>query len=148
MKIEVMNKSMIEAYSKKCNIDSAIVISIYSHGNYMANIIKNNTNNIVGLLFLEFNDTDNKYSELGMKYRHARVIDVFVREHIAANDFDKIIVQCEAGQSRSAGVAAALMKYFNNDDTPIFNNPRYTPNMLCYRLTLEVLMEQENKSNC
>lgn len=147
MRIEVMNKNMVEAYSRKCNIDAAIVISIYSYHNKMANIIKNNTNNIVGLIFLEFNDTDSKDSDFSMQRRHACAIDIFVREHIAANDFDKIIVQCEAGQSRSAGVAAALMKYFNNDDTPIFNNPRYTPNMLCYRRTLEMLMEQENKSN-
>ena len=39
-------------------------------------------------------------------------------------------------------LAAALMKYFNGDDSPIFDNPQYCPNMRCYRMVLEALMEE------
>lgn len=51
------------------------------------------------------------------------------------------IVQCDDSISRSGG-AAALMKYFNGDDSPIFDNPQYYPNMRCYRMVLEALMEE------
>ena len=52
-------------------------------------------------------------------------------------------MHCEAGQSRSAGVAAAIMKYLYNNDTDIFNNRYYKPNMLCYRKVLNAFMECE-----
>ena len=142
MRIEVMSKSVIERYSGKCNEDAAIVVSIYSHNMDKAAIIESETNKIVDIIFLEFNDTDSRDDKFSMQSEQAKQLKEFIRVHLGDDNFDKIIVQCEAGQSRSAGVAAAIMKYFNNDDTPIFNNPRYTPNMLCYRKTLEELMNQ------
>lgn len=54
---------------------------------------------------------------------------------------ERIIVHCEAGISRSSGVAAAIMKYLNGDDMPIFGNGEYTPNMTCYRMVLNALNE-------
>jgi protein-tyrosine phosphatase len=47
---------------------------------------------------------------------------------------EAIIVNCEAGISRSAGVAAALAKFFYDDDKEIFK--KAIPNMYVYRLTL------------
>ena len=55
---------------------------------------------------------------------------------------DKLIVHCEAGVSRSAGVAAAIMKALYDDDRPVFNNPRYVPNMTCYRTVLNVFYSE------
>lgn len=49
---------------------------------------------------------------------------------------EHIIVHCTAGQSRSAGVAAALHKALNGTDEAIFKNRRYTPNMRAYRRVL------------
>jgi predicted protein tyrosine phosphatase len=49
---------------------------------------------------------------------------------------ERVIVHCTAGKSRSAAVAAALMKSIEGDDSPIFNNPRYKPNMRVYRMVL------------
>lgn len=54
---------------------------------------------------------------------------------------NKIIVHCAAGVSRSAGVAAAIGKYVNDDDNFIFKNKRYVPNMACYRTVLNAFME-------
>lgn len=56
----------------------------------------------------------------------------------------EIIVHCDAGISRSAGIAGAILKYLTGDDTQIFDNPYYHPNMWCYRKTLNALMN--NKS--
>lgn len=47
------------------------------------------------------------------------------------------IVHCEAGQSRSAGVAAALSKWINGEDWDYFLNPKYTPNSYCYQTILK-----------
>lgn len=59
----------------------------------------------------------------------------FVNQHI--NEVEQIIVHCGAGISRSAGVCAALMMIINGDDSAIFDNGQYCPNMHCYRLVLE-----------
>ena len=41
--------------------------------------------------------------------------------------------------SRKEGVAAALLKAYNGDDSCIFDSPRYHPNMHCYMTTLREL---------
>jgi hypothetical protein len=54
-------------------------------------------------------------------------------------------VHCGAGVSRSAGVAAALGKWLNNDDGFIFNNFSYCPNFTCYRLVLNEALGSINE---
>lgn len=50
-----------------------------------------------------------------------------------------IVCQCEAGISRSAGMAMAMMESFGQDSSVIWNNRRYFPNHWVYRLTLDAL---------
>ena len=50
------------------------------------------------------------------------------------NEVDLIVVHCEFGISRSAGVASALSLILNGTDQYYFDN--YIPNMLCYRKIL------------
>ena len=50
-----------------------------------------------------------------------------------------VIVHCDAGISRSAGIAAAILKHTTGDDSSIFVNGQYDPNLWCYRKTLEAL---------
>jgi len=52
-----------------------------------------------------------------------------------------IICQCEAGISRSAGIAGALSKILNNDDTVYFK--KFIPNRLVYRTILEKYYENK-----
>lgn len=66
------------------------------------------------------------------------------KKFVYAHNVNKIIVHCDAGISRSAGVAAALNKYFNGRDQFYFDN--YCPNMHVYRTLLNVLQE-ENKDD-
>lgn len=51
-----------------------------------------------------------------------------------------VIVHCDAGYSRSAGVGAAIMYALNSDDSAIFDSGLYHPNMWCYRKTLNAFM--------
>lgn len=68
-----------------------------------------------------------------------------IANHIFELKPETVMCHCDAGQSRSAGAAAAIEKFFEGDDshwypsgTP-YGPPEYTPNSLVYRLTLEAL---------
>lgn len=137
MDIIVKNKKAIEEYAMQEHNKTSIVISITSKNSSKAAIKSDNNNKIKDIQFVRFNDTDSKD---GIEDTDAYKIKQFILNHINDKDLDLIIVQCEAGQSRSAGVAAAIMKYLWNDDTKIFNNKLYKPNMLCYRKVLNALM--------
>lgn len=53
------------------------------------------------------------------------------------DDIGLIVVHCEAGISRSAGVAAALSKWINDDDMFFFET--YCPNNLVYNRVLHAI---------
>lgn len=142
MHIEVKNKADIERCSAWKNKDKSVVISIRSHDRDKANIIQTEENNIKELLFVEFDDVDSEIKG-GISQDNIENIAGFIRKTLDYGGIDKIIVQCEAGQSRSAGIAAAIMKYIWDDDTSIFLNKRYTPNMYCYRRLLKELMKED-----
>lgn len=57
-------------------------------------------------------------------------------------EINRLYVHCDAGISRSAGVAAAISKYFLGSDFKFFNC-HLTPNMLVYRRLLEGLHEYD-----
>ena len=139
MDLEVMSRRDFEKYSQQNHKITSIVVSISSVGEHRPTIADNPDNGILGVLSLNFNDTANPDpSAYGICWVQALQIAQFIKH--SKDMADKIIVHCGAGQSRSAGVAAAILKYYTGDDTPIYNNPRYTPNNLCYRNVLEALM--------
>ena len=53
-------------------------------------------------------------------------------------DIDLIVIHCEAGISRSAGVAGALSLIYNGSDEYYFK--KYLPNMFVYRKILNMYM--------
>lgn len=139
MKVVVLNQHFIEKTYKNIK-DDCVVISITST---TAKSIKANistTYNVKDILFLVFDDVCGKIDELELKLFNkdmAKQILDFVDKHS-----DKLIIcQCEAGISRSAGVAAALSKIYNGTDDFFFK--RYIPNNLVYKTILEL-----NYANC
>lgn len=98
----------------------------------------------VGIKRLSFHDIDdgeaggvdiNGEPYVAPDMQHAREIYSFVRWNIMA--LDELYIHCDAGISRSAGVAAALSKIFLDTDEEFFKAPYY-PNRLIYRMILEV----------
>lgn len=142
MEIIVKSQHDAEVYSMEEHSESSVIISIASCHMPSAMIIPCRLNGIKDVLFLNFNDTDCKDLTSGcINDEDAENIKEFIQKYVGDDSVDLIIVHCEAGRSRSAGVAAALMKYLWNDDSEIFDSSRYNPNMLCYRTVLNKLME-------
>ncbi|MBR1496099.1 MAG: metallophosphoesterase [Oscillospiraceae bacterium] len=61
--------------------------------------------------------------------------------YVLSHRNETLIVHCDAGISRSAGVAAAIGKCCNGDDRAFFRGGRYCPNMWCYRKTMAALSQ-------
>ena len=126
-------------YSPECVFD-CIIISITDVGSSPNHFNKENKY-IKDILPLQFDDVD--YGQKNcITYEDARMIIDFVSKW--TNKVNLVIVHCEAGISRSAGVCAGLMKIYNGDDFEIFDNPRYCPNMSCYRTILETYFGNYN----
>ena len=51
-------------------------------------------------------------------------------------DVDLIVINCEAGVSRSAGVGAAISKVLNGDDKDFFRY--FCPNIFIYRKVINI----------
>lgn len=134
MKVVVMSRREAVRYSFSPHSEESAVVSIGSiDENYDTSVYASPYNGICAVLPLRFDDEEG--GENCMVVEEAVQIETFVERHK-----DKmIIVHCDAGVSRSAGIAAALLKHYNGDDSEIFDNPRYVPNMLCYRTMLNVL---------
>jgi predicted protein tyrosine phosphatase len=124
-----------------------IHISVCSPGSDGA-ILPDNENRI-DVLRLCFHDIESSTDpkDLGMKFlkrygieprlfnaEDAQAIFDFLEKHKEA---ETIVVNCEAGISRSAGIAAAIAKVRNGDDEQYFK--RYHPNLLAYRTLLKKL---------
>jgi len=129
MKFIVANRDQMKHY--RCE-KQHLIISIKDPNTEDAQIAQRD--NCVGILYLAFHDLDRAYKDYKLfSKKDAKEILDFVTNPLIK--VDVIICQCEAGISRSAGVAGALSKIFNKDDTEIFKN--YLPNMLVYRTIME-----------
>ena len=157
MKYIVMSKKEAKNYTYKSHEDRSIIISISDSTDYSLNLKITKQNNIKSVLYLHFDDIDN-INGYEIKKDEGFVVDIhnccyelisdedaekivnFVNRH--KDSVDTIIVHCRAGISRSSGVCAAIMKYLEGNDSAIFDNPRYHPNMRCYRTVLNKFYEK------
>lgn len=120
-----------------------ILISITSPEEDHVKIPQNDHNR--GVLRLKFHDIE---SPIG-GYSHftssqAASIRAFIESD---HSTDTIVCQCEAGISRSAGVAAALTKYYGMNEKMIFNNGRWMPNLLVYKKCIEAFEIAQDESD-
>ena len=65
----------------------------------------------------------------------------------AKDDGLDIICQCEYGQSRSAGCAAAILEHFEHRGIDIFSDYRYYPNQLVYHKVFDALERCKGEKN-
>lgn len=145
MKIEIMSRERAIKHCYNRHTRPTVIISISDpNGSYHSAPFVHERTNIKAILRLCFSDADGpgrdvygkKVDVSGlMSDEDAEKVVRFVLRH---SDCD-LIIHCDAGISRSAGVGAAIIKVINGDDSPVFENGQYHPNMWCYRKTLEKL---------
>lgn len=129
MKFEIVPKHTLEKISSDL-ITDCIIISIHSADVNEPNIAANE--HIKNVLFLCFDDVV-KGEKNFIDQPQAKLINRFVNEYAS---LPLCIVSCDAGISRSAGVAAALSLIHNGSDEEIFSDPKFCPNMDVYRAIL------------
>ena len=149
MKITVFNEESIQ---KAITTEKHVVISIQEPNHDCVTLPKLKSR--LGCLQLKFHDVDDDCSEdfnnwckegniVPFTPYHAKCILEFVNKW--KDDVDVIYVNCVAGIQRSAGVAGALSKILNGDDSYYFKH--YIPNRYVYRLILdEYYNEKENNT--
>jgi predicted protein tyrosine phosphatase len=94
---------------------------------------------ITDILELQFLDVEQERNG-GITREQAAMIADFVFK--VRKKVDRFIVHCEYGQSRSAGIAAAISQYLERHDSGIFVNRRYHPNRTCYHYVLDALRQR------
>jgi predicted protein tyrosine phosphatase len=96
-----------------------------------------------GVLGLQFDDVEVAHRGVPMTSAQAREIAEFVRARL--DQVELLVVQCDAGISRSAGVAAALSYWIEGTDQFFFDH--YVPNRHVRRQLLEALLAGETASD-
>lgn len=94
--------------------------------------------NCEAAIVVRFGDIDNndvpEYP--GISDAQADLLAAFIKTYSYVDIF---YVNCFAGICRSSAVAAAASLYINGDDSNIFNQGKYVPNMFVYRKLLKSL---------
>jgi len=140
MIINVMSQEGAERASHEFT-DRTAIISVRNIGDKPVGFCESSY--LVGVRTLFFADT----SEAGpASFSDSQAMEI--RDFLISvlPKIDRLIVHCELGVSRSAGIAAAILKTLTGDDSAVFGDPWYVPNMRCYRHTYEALHDCEGNS--
>lgn len=134
---KIMSFDKCAEYCNKHHTKSSIIISIVTYsGNIKDKIRITKDNNVKDILYLRFCDFEIEDApDICMQNEDAEKVAKFINKWY--EKVDTIIVHCEGGISRSAGVCAAIMKVKEGSDWPIFDNKKKHPNMTCYLRTLK-----------
>lgn len=114
--------------------DPHICISITSPNDPVA--IFNTNPKRLDVLYLDFYDLDKPTGRFQKVFTDAQAKEILEYVNKYASLCDTVIVNCQAGVSRSAGVAAALSKIWTGEDDFFFNSRLYRPNMMIYQKIL------------
>ena len=143
MRFDVKNKTKAKQYCFGTHTQSSAIISISSFYDEPVSLFQSERNKVERILRCTFNDVDQNGIGCMTKEDAIRIAQ-FANQ--VSERVDLLIVHCDAGISRSAGTCAAIMKYFTGDDSQIFDNPYFSPNMHCYRLVLNELFEAKART--
>lgn len=138
MNIIVLNRTNAEKLSYNDFSSDRVIISIRTPNDEKA-VFNSENSSIKDILYLSFYDVSTETQDIFRGYpamtdEDALKIKCFVLKW--KDKVDTIIVHCDAGVSRSAGVTAGILDGLDQDSSQIFDNNRYLPNSLCYRKTL------------
>lgn len=133
------------------------IISIRTmKGGQPADLTRSNADAILYLAFFDYGYTPEEWQSILKKEESdGNEVDYYLWDAMFSSeqaeqvlDFAEkhknipIICQCEAGISRSSGMASALSVIYNNTDDWVFKNPFFKPNMAVRRMILNVYMNR------
>ena len=84
-----------------------------------------------------FDDIDFDCPGRSITMEQAKNYATFVQE--LSHDTEIIVCACNAGESRSAALCAALCEYYNVDSAWIWDSPHFHPNMLVFDMFTQAL---------
>lgn len=84
----------------------------------------------IAYVYRRYEDLDADVPGRSFTQNDAGVIAGFLRN--LSPEVDTVYCCCDAGESRSPAVAAAVCRYYGLDDVHIWENPHYHPNMLVF----------------
>lgn len=125
-----------------------IVISVTDVGSEDVEFVKSKTRKaILRLKFSDFDPNTGVFRSVDMTNsgiiffdeKMAKQIVDFIKKH---SKVKVLLVHCEAGISRSPGIAAAICNYIGRDDSVYFS--RYLPNMYVYSTILKILNDNNS----
>ena len=141
MRFKVLNRERVGLYNVN---EKHIVISISDLDQEDANLSKDSESYRLASLFLKFSDFDGYTPQMPEEIKKSlfnKELAILVWNLIDTykDEIDLIVVNCEAGISRSPGMVAAISKILNGEDDYFFKH--FLPNMLVYRTMLNVKEE-------
>lgn len=99
----------------------------------------------VALMQIALFDTgENEVDDYDSYFPEAQQLAKYI--HSANEKGLDIICQCDYGQSRSAGCAAAILQYFYGNGIYIFADSRYCPNQMVFNKVLDALIKSDEHS--
>ena len=149
--VGIYSRKQIEKCAKE-NFDNIAVISFYTPE--WRGRGKTEPVNFVGrcdrVMHIALHDLDpDALSEVGLSietyFPEADALAEFI--YSAKDDGLDIICQCDHGQSRSAGCAAAILQHFSKNGIDVFADYRYYPNQLVYNKTIKALEKYKKEQN-
>ena len=152
MRIRVMNRKEAFAYCCLPHEKATVMISVSDPNMiYDCTPYASDTSGVREILSLCFADANEPGPDVyGFETEESDLMSFEDGEKIVQllkrNPGADILVHCDAGISRSAGIAAALLKYFTGSDDQIFRDSYYCPNTWCYRKTLGALQQSGLKT--
>lgn len=125
MIFDIFSRKGIEEYNARNN---HIVISLRDPGSEKAKLSNKCKEFRLAELFIECSDVDS--TDYGKPFTEEMAKEVWRIVDTYENDISLIVINCEVGVSRSAGVGAAISKVINGDDKDFFRY--FCPNMFIY----------------
>lgn len=86
-------------------------------------------------VFRQYEDLDYKCPGRSFSQSDAAAFADFLKR--LETGIDTLYCCCDAGESRSPAVAAAVMRYLGMDDMAVWRNPHYHPNMLVFAMLMD-----------
>ncbi len=138
MEIFILNKSKAQRLSYSNFSSNKVIISIRTPEDKKA-VFNPDNSSIKDVLYLSFYDVSTETQDIFKGYPAMTDEDaVEIRDFVLKwkNKVGTLWVHCDAGISRSAGVAAGILEALGQNNSFILNSKMYYPNMLCYQKTL------------